>query len=346
MSITQTAHKIASPLLYKSGLYQKIWCARNEQTPFTVVVAYHRVVADQDEIKGGFDIEKGITASVFEKQMRFLRRHFTPVKASRSRVSSSNAMQFAVTLDDGYEDNYLVAAPILQQLGIPATFYVVSDFVGTDRLFWWEQVAHMMHSSSRRELDVQAVMPLLSEHTVQAGILPLNTSEERDYAYRQICAGIRNGLHADIGSHLLQLEEYFGVRAHEEGRKYGLMNWSQCRELVCQGFEIGCHTATHCNVIGIDEAMLKREVLDSISILENHLDTPVESFAYPYGLYEKSSNPVVDVLAETNCKVAYTTQQGVVDADSAGFELPRAKLNRSYDFACAYNIQDTLNCSI
>ncbi len=343
MSTIQNLHKLASPLLYKSGLYQKMWQQRSKLEPFTFVAFYHRVVADDSLNKDDFDIESGMPASVFEKQMRFLLQHFKPVKASQAQFDSGSTMQFAVTLDDGYEDNYLVAAPILKKLGIPATFFVVSDYVGTDRLFWWEQVADMMHKTKQTELDLRAVVPSLCNQGEQATRLPLHNSDARDYAYGQLCARIRNGLHVDIPLHMKRVAEFFEVGTRVEGRNYGLMDWAQLKDLVQQGFEIGGHTASHCNVIGADETTLKHELINSVNVLESHLSIPIESFAYPYGLFERSSEAVTKALAETHCKAAYTIEQAVVNADMPRFELPRAKLNRSYDFACAFNVQDTLN---
>jgi peptidoglycan/xylan/chitin deacetylase (PgdA/CDA1 family) len=352
MPVITTLHKVASPVLYKSGLYQRMWRARNKKQPFTFVVFYHRVVADELADAEGFDIESGISATDFERQMRFLVQHFSPVKASQAQHVSSSKIQFSVTLDDGYEDNYLVAAPILKRLGIPATFYVVSDFVDTDRLFWWEQVADIMHKTSLPELDLQAVLPghnlseLAGSNLDCSGrplpVLPLDTAANRDFAFGQLCSYIRHGLHRDIPAHLDRIADYFSIPVREQGRQYGLMNWQQLNELVQQGFEIGGHTASHCNVIGADEELLKLELIDSINVLEDHLDTAVESFAYPYGLFEKSSKAVADVLSQTNCKAAYTIVQGVVMADMPAYELPRTKLNRAYEFACAFNVQDTL----
>ncbi|HHO59761.1 MAG TPA: hypothetical protein ENJ64_05915 [Thiotrichales bacterium] len=342
MPVKQTLHKLASPLLYRSGFYRQFWLAKNRQQPFTFVAFYHRVVADSDIRADNFDIENGMPASAFEQQMRFLLKHFTPVKASQAQQVQASRMQFAITLDDGYEDNYLVAAPILKKLGIPATFYVVSDFVGTDRLFWWEQVADIVHNSRQSVLDLQAVMPQGNSAGKMAALLPLGTAEERDIAYGQLCSLIRHGRHADIASHLERVSDYFSADIREEGRRYALMNWEQLRELAHQGFEIGGHTASHCNVIGEDKILLQRELVDSISQIEAELDHPVESFAYPYGLFEPGSKTVPELLGSTNCKAAYTIEQGMVTAERPAFELPRAKLNRAYDFACAFNVQDTL----
>ena len=336
-------HKIASPFLYKSGLYERIWRARSLKEPFSFVVIYHRVVADNATSEDLLGVEKGISALQFEQQMRFLLRHFTPVSASRIQPDLDREIKFAVTLDDGYEDNYLVAAPILKRLGIPATFYVVSDFVGTDRLFWWEQVAELMRQSKNQQLDMQAVVPELCRADNQTNVFPLRDHVEREYAYEQLCSRIREGPHANIALHVNSIAEYLDVPLREQGRHYGLMNWQQLRDLVGQGFEIGGHSASHCNVVGADESLLHRELIESANVIEKKVGALVESFAYPYGIFEASSKVVAGLLDRTNCKAAFTTAQGVVSAALPAYELPRMQLNRPYDFACAFNLQDSLN---
>ena len=342
MALSTTLHKLASPLLYYSGAYRRGWRARYRSQPFSFAVVYHRVVADDSAGPADFGIERGVPASLFERQMRFLRRHFEPVKSSQIQHFPDDAVGFAVTLDDGYEDNYRVAAPILKKLGIPATFFVVSEFVGTDRLFWWEQVAELMRGSERPEMDLHAAAPGLCQGDSSGNVFPLRNPGERESAYNQVCARIRRGRHADIDSHLAQLAAYFDAALRSQGRRYDLMDWDQLRDLIGQGFEIGGHTASHCNVVGADEAMLQRELIDSLNVLESRLDTPVESFAYPYGMFEASNRPVAERLASTHCKAAFTTVRQVVDAATPSYELPRFPLNRDYRFACAYNLQTAL----
>ena len=220
---------------------------------------------------------------------------------------------------------------------------MISDFVGTDRLLWWEQIAEIMHNTHRSALDLQVVVPGLYQAENITNVLPMRDNSERDYAYRQLCACIRKQPHLDIPLHMKHVGEYFDASIREQGRRYGLMNWQQLNDLVGQGFDIGGHTATHCNVVGADEALLQKELIKSVNDIEAKLDTPVESFAYPYGIYEKSSDVVDNLLARTNCKAAYTTVRGVVNTSLPANELPRIQLNRPYDFACAFNIQNALH---
>jgi peptidoglycan/xylan/chitin deacetylase (PgdA/CDA1 family) len=45
----------------------------------------------------------------------------------------------AVTFDDGYRDNYEIAAPILKEFDIPATFFITAGAIGTDRVMFWDE---------------------------------------------------------------------------------------------------------------------------------------------------------------------------------------------------------------
>ena len=55
-----------------------------------------------------------------------------------------------LTFDDGYVDNYEVAAPILEKYGFPATFYIITDKVGTPEYMTWDQVTDL----DRQGMDI------------------------------------------------------------------------------------------------------------------------------------------------------------------------------------------------
>jgi peptidoglycan/xylan/chitin deacetylase (PgdA/CDA1 family) len=66
----------------------------------------------------------------FARQMRHLLRYVQPVRADHRASLAPGARVAAVTFDDGYLSTLENAAPELERLGIPATAFVVSDFLG------------------------------------------------------------------------------------------------------------------------------------------------------------------------------------------------------------------------
>lgn len=104
-----------------------------------VVVAFHRVrdTSNRDALS--------INVETFERYCEYFQRHFRVVPL-RSIVGMLErrvpvGRELAITFDDGYRDNFENAAPILERFGLPATFFVVSQWIGTDVVPWWDRQA-------------------------------------------------------------------------------------------------------------------------------------------------------------------------------------------------------------
>jgi peptidoglycan/xylan/chitin deacetylase (PgdA/CDA1 family) len=107
------------------------------------VVAFHRVHdSDQPEALS-------VSVRAFEQHCRFFKEHFRVVPLSdlvaRLERGLPPRRELAITFDDGYLDNHDTAAPILERLGLPATFFVVTEWMGTDLVPWWDRVRNIRH---------------------------------------------------------------------------------------------------------------------------------------------------------------------------------------------------------
>jgi peptidoglycan/xylan/chitin deacetylase (PgdA/CDA1 family) len=102
-----------------------------------VVVMFHRVRAT--------DGSDGLTVDVptFERYCRYFQRHFRVVALNEIvnglERGALPKRALAITFDDGYLDNYENAAPVLERLSLPATFFVVTQWMGSDVVPWWDR---------------------------------------------------------------------------------------------------------------------------------------------------------------------------------------------------------------
>jgi len=94
-----------------------------------------------------------VSSKSFEYQMDFLKRHgfevisfddlVEGIKQGRQFARNTVVLQF----DDGYEDNYKYAFPILKEYGFPAIIFLVSDKIGTPDFLTWDEVKEMEKSN-------------------------------------------------------------------------------------------------------------------------------------------------------------------------------------------------------
>ncbi len=123
------------------------------------ILLYHHI--SDEEFKNGNEISM-ISPYDFRLHMTAIKVNFTPISL-RQYVNYINCTDGSVTIpdnpiivtfDDGYTSNYEIAYPILKELEIPATIFVVTDTVGARAEggkvnyshFTWEQAKEMEQS--------------------------------------------------------------------------------------------------------------------------------------------------------------------------------------------------------
>lgn len=101
----------------------------------------------------------------------------------------------------------------------------------------------------------------------------------------------------------------------------GLLTTGELRDLASRGFEIGSHSRSHADLLGIDAASLSREVSGSKKELETLLDRTVETFCYPYARFDRVTAAAVRDAGYLAAVSAYG-MPGVSTRNR--FALPRA----------------------
>ncbi len=118
-------------LIFRLGFHRRLLAGR------AVVVLFHRV----DDRYPGNPITT--TRGEFAAYLKFFERFFTVISLAEllkrlERGDDLNA-DLVITFDDGYLDNYGDAAPLLARHGLPACFFITTDFMGSDYVPWWDK---------------------------------------------------------------------------------------------------------------------------------------------------------------------------------------------------------------
>ncbi len=107
--------------------------------------------------------------------------------------------------------------------------------------------------------------------------------------------------------------------------KSGYMTAGQLRELNSLGFEIGCHSMTHAYLSDLDEAGLRREILDSKNQLEQWIGKPVEHFSCPGGRYNRRT---IAMVQSEGYRTLATSNSRANSLPADCFELGRVPVMR------------------
>jgi peptidoglycan/xylan/chitin deacetylase (PgdA/CDA1 family) len=106
-----------------------------------------------------------------------------------------------------------------------------------------------------------------------------------------------------------------------DGRPAGrLLNTGELRDMCGNGMEIGSHTVNHVRLTEVDDAKLKRELVDSKTSLEMLLGATVNSFAYPYGAWDTRC---ATAAQQAGYAAACTTRTGWALRDNSPYQLRR-----------------------
>ncbi len=117
-------------MTYSLGLHRPLLGNR------AVIVTFHRVT---DSVRGN---SINCPVAVFTDLCRFFQAHFSvlPLSELLARIRRRESVKdcLVITFDDGYKDNLEIAAPILLSFALPATFFVTTNFIGTDTVPFWD----------------------------------------------------------------------------------------------------------------------------------------------------------------------------------------------------------------
>jgi len=222
---------------------------------------------------------------------------------------------FAVTFDDGFENNLTVARPILNELGIPATVYVTSLFVDENGMSWIDRIEYAM----------EAVRSGVLQLPWADGPTSFANAEEKIAILVDIRVRVKSAPDLEVGAFV---SDIFRQLDQEEVRSSGdqldqKMTWSQVREWCDDGFLIGGHSHTHAIMSFLSPADLGEEIDLSLTMLREKSGIVTPHYSYPEGLAHCYSEDVIRALKARGITCCPTAIDGVNRPGADPFHLRR-----------------------
>ncbi len=109
-----------------------------------------------------------------------------------------------------------------------------------------------------------------------------------------------------------------------------MMDWEQIVELDRNGIELGAHTYTHPQLDTLSASEAWNEIVRSKWQLEEQLNHPVASFAYPHGYY---SHNVRNLVRQAGFSSACAVKHALSNCNDDPFALARLIITNKIDVA-------------
>jgi peptidoglycan/xylan/chitin deacetylase (PgdA/CDA1 family) len=265
------------------------------------VFAYHRV----RPLDAGYSFDPMLVSALpdeFATQMRWLRDRFHPVRCEQvvEAIEGGRALppdSVLVTFDDGYDDNYHIAFPILRELGVPATFFVATGHIDSGAPFAYDWLVHALRTSAATVLEVPELglqLPL------PAGVLARTAAAE---TLLDRLKSLDDAGQQAVMTRLLADWRLARPASHPDCRP---MSWDQLRAMRSAGMSIGAHGVHHRMLAKLAPGQMTAELAEAKSRLDAELGADINALSYPVGGPDAFDDAVIAAARRAGFVIAFS----------------------------------------
>ena len=307
--------------LYYTGLLLAIKTIKFRNR--AIVLMYHRILPSADRVHSFSHSAIMVEPVNFERHITFLKHHFNILSSEEFSQRFSNRIAFdnascLITFDDGWQDNYQYAFPILKTHNVPALIFPATDYTGSGMLFWQEAMGHGFYQLLNLETD--DARQLLREHGIDT--LKEQPAELQIDRIRQYVRDLKS----------LSYEQIFEIINHQEsilgnidfGKIDRYLDWEQIVEMHKAGIEFGSHACSHRILTRLENDEISAELKRSRQLLADAINSDIKTIAYPNGNFD---DRLGELTLQAGYEIGFGTEFGSVSHIDNAFNIKRINVN-------------------
>lgn len=258
-----------------------------------------------------------VTSQWFEEQIKYLKNYYNVIDLNtcldflyRRREASPNSV--LITVDDGYQDFYNIAFPILRKFNVSATLFLTVDFIDKGIWLWHDLLNFGIIRTSKNDFKLNGKVFDLKNRKGKAefklyldGICTYQTTTKRDEFISQI------------------LKELDITVPEHPTEDYTALNWSQIIEMSKFGINFGSHTCTHPILSKIVPNKALEEIKKSKNRIEEVTQRDTLAFSYPNGKKHDFNEEIEEMVKQCGYTCSMSMIYGMNDSNSDKYALRR-----------------------
>lgn len=268
------------------------------------VLNYHRIADVEKDGRDTFLQNISATPSSFARQMDFLSENFNVISGAellawlqdKSELPPHAAL---ITFDDGYQDNWSNAYPVLKKRNLPAIIFLTTNFIDKHTPFYWDKLAYAFYHTKKNT----ATLPLLGKQHWDNH----ETARKLTLAWAEASKLLHN---EEKEAALSATLDALDITIPQAALSDLPLRWDQIREMANNGIEMGSHTLSHPILTRISLDQVRTEVVESKRRIEEEIGKPIFSFAYPNGGAADFNSAIQNILKQAGYSFAFSLMPG------------------------------------
>lgn len=230
-------------------------------------------------------------------------------------IESRPCREAVVTFDDGFKDQFQNACPLLKKMDIPATLFLITSTVGSDKLLWLHKLYMLIEQINKDE-----AIALLTKYSP-----PPQPDMDFFHLMRHfVFSATKDQIHSLIET-LAQKVNWTVDRERELSHQLYLTT-DELRTMQNDGFTIEPHFHDHRPLHTLSEDQTRHDVEQSVSWIHNNLSYRPRFISYPFGFANQFCSGILNQLKLIG---ACTAEHRPVQIGENPYTMPRIYRNNS-----------------
>jgi len=292
-----------------------------------IILMYHRILNENDS---DITCEPGmyVESNTFDMHLSYLKKMFHIVSLKEVHRMKKELKKYRdripciITFDDGWMDFYTNAYPILMKYEAPATVFLPTDYIGSNKRFWTDRLAFILPGRDKEFSRVEKAEGIRSPIARKIVSFQGDREQKLDNAIRLL----KEYRLETIEEIIDELATAWGSDPNPVGRAF--MSWEEVSRVASSGLiEFGSHTATHPILTTITDKEIQEELKSSKDHLLEHkvVDPKFLPFCYPNGDFDDRIQSMVEGAGYS---AAVTTRPGWNHPEEKIYSLRRIGLHQ------------------
>ena len=293
-------------LLYFSKTENRKPKTENRKQKMLIVSNYHYI---REDFAAKHPSIFGVTPQQFREQLEELSKYGSFISQEeliKHKETPFKKDRILITFDDGLKEQYELAKPILDKMGIPAVFFINTSNFEENKVSLVHKI-HLLRSQLSSEDILQELKKVqtgsLSEKDKKAAISHYNYDEEQTAILKYLL---------NFKMSLSQQENFISPLFDEifEEKKVAselYFDRNMLQELHDNNM-LGSHSHRHLPLGQLSEEVLRKELKDTQDFFQNSFGKISETISYPYGSYE-ACRGISEEVEKAGFKLGFTMER-------------------------------------